>query len=195
MPADPAASAHNDSSEDGSGSKKLKDGKFGATTQFVLGKNANDVYAKLQQQQITNGSCGETTDISNDNENSSGGGGVEGNKASIYAKYPKLFRYEADQTDRHWLNEHAIIKRKNLKCCLLALDDIVAVFKTSFKLASDGDVFERFNAALAVADQEHDKAKGGAKELFLKKLKPFSLPDFILVKLNEQYFKRSIKSF
>lgn len=113
---------------------------------------------------------------------------------SIYSKHPELFRYEADQFDRQWLNEHSIIKRKNLKCYLIALDDILDVFKSSLRLATDLDVYERVNHVFisTTNDSSTSASRNNGRDLLLKKLKPFSLPDFILYKLNRQYFKSSI---
>jgi predicted AAA+ superfamily ATPase len=115
---------------------------------------------------------------------------------SIYSKHPELFRYEADQFDRQWLNEHSIIKRKNLKCYLIALDDILDVFKSSLRLATDLDVYERVNQVFISSSTTNDSSssasRNNGRDLLVKKLKPFSLPDFILYKLNRQYFKSSI---
>ena len=115
---------------------------------------------------------------------------------SIYSKHPELFRYEADQFDRQWLNEHSIIKRKNLKCYLIALDDILDVFKSSLRLATDLDVYERVNqmfiSSSSTNDSSSSASRNNGRDLLVKKLKPFSLPDFILYKLNRQYFKSSI---
>lgn len=167
------------------------------STQFVLGKNVNEIYDGVKQ------SLGnETTSSLNMSTSSvSGGGGggenetsqqqshesAEPNKSSMYSRYPTLFRYEADQIDRQWLNEQAIIKRKNHKCYLFALDDVVEHFRVSFKFADQRDMFETLN-------DQSTTTTNSSRDLFINKLKPFSVPDFILFKINRQFYFKTMKN-
>lgn len=169
-------------------SSSSNNSKFSKDTQFVLGKNVNEIYAKFQQQQ----SSGCTSGSLEPDEAESHCGTTSSEAKSIYSKYPELFRYEADAFDRAWLNQKAIIKRKNLKCYLLALDDVITAFKTLFKLSSESDVFDRVNEVL-VDELSTNAALTNSRDLFIKKLKPFSLHDITLYKLNREYFLKSIK--
>lgn len=139
---------------------------------------------------------------------------------SIYSKYPNLFRYEADQLDRHWLFDKAIIKRKNLKCYVLVLDDVLEMFMVALKLDNCEEMVKRLSEMLGRREGDENEGdeedlvgseSGGeeatvtssslsttnksplSQELLYKKLKPFSLPDSILYKLNRQYFKNKLK--
>jgi hypothetical protein len=222
-----------------------KNFKFNQTTRFVLGKNVNEIYAILQQglnddssslstttistsTSMTNTSTTTTTTSSstqlsnNTNNNNNPNPNIDNNQQkSIYSKYPHLFRYEADQLDRHWLFDKAIIKRKNLKCYVLVLDDVLEMFMVALKLDNCGEMVKRLSEMLGRREGDANEGdeedlvgseSGGeeavatsssslsttnksplSQELLYRKLKPFCLPDSILYKLNRQYFKNKLK--
>jgi hypothetical protein len=206
--------------------------KFNKQCRFVLGKNVNEMYTKFQQQlnesNINSSRLNEnvvacsaittttatTTATGTVETPSSGGSGMPNGLSecsfenqqttkSIYSRYPQLFRYEADQHDRHWLNENSIIKRKNLKCYLLAYDEIEELFRTVFKdddSATDdcrpGAGIEDSAASKKSVEENDDENENDSesecnrstitRQEFNKCLSPFTLPDFILYKLNRQ---------
>jgi len=153
--------------------------KLNKETKFVLGKTVNEIFLRHPQLNQVNIDLNNNNHSNNPNcfpnanadevelnENSS-------NHKSIYTKYPNLFRYEADQSDRQWLNENRIIKRKNLKCYLLLFEEIGQLFSNtnSQDLANDEFSFESIS----------------------QQLKTFTLPDSILFKINKSYaFKKSV---
>lgn len=163
------------------------DFKFNRNSRFVLGKNVNEMFAKYQLQH-TNGHHVDSTPLAENNNNTNGASPDEAattnessnnnNNKTIYAKYPSLFRYEADKDDRQWLNENLIIKKKNHKCFLLSYDEIDELFKATFKFPNRSEIEEENNTT-------QTPLKVG--------LKPFGLPDFILNKLNRQYFLKQNK--
>ena len=141
-----------------------KKAKLSAETKFLLGKNVNDIF--FEQSQNANNS-----DYVSSNEN---------NHKSIYSTYPSLFKYEADATDRQWLTEHSIIKRKNLKCFILLFSEIEELF-ANFKLDKAD------NNELDCDEKPSSNTSNSSNNVLYKKLKPFSLPETILYKVNKQY--------
>ncbi|RMZ94884.1 deoxynucleotidyltransferase terminal-interacting 1, partial [Brachionus plicatilis] len=152
---------------------------FDSDTKFVLGKNVNDVFLEIQQQFY---------EVNSEDSNSSVTLNDSINPKSIYSRFPNLFRYEADQQDRQWLNENHIIKRKNIKCNILLLDDIFELFKNNFKLNSNVVVNEKNDDNRQEQNETQDE-----KDLILKNLKTFCLPEFILNKLNKRYSIKNSK--
>ena len=136
--------------------------KFNSETKFVLGKNVNELF--FQQ-------------LSNENANTN-----ETHK-SIYSKYPKLFKYEADTNDRQWLTENSIIKRKNIKCFILIFSEIEELF-SNLKFENN-DAFIEANSNASPTSKLFE-----SNAVLSKNLKTFNLPDTILYKLNRQYFYR-----
>jgi hypothetical protein len=153
--------------------------KLNKETKFVLGKTVNEIF--LRHPHLNQTSSDPTNKIVNTNSNSFLNENVDEvdfnenntNYKSIYAKYPNLFRYEADQSDRQWLNENHIIKRKNFKCYLLLFDEIEQLFLNTNNQESANDEI--------------------SFELISQQLKTFTLPESILFKINKSYlFKKSI---
>lgn len=122
-----------------------KDRLINEKTLFVFGKNANDLINNNQ-----------TTSL---NENQ-----INNNNKSIYAKYPYLFKYEADQLDKQWLSKNNGLNRKVVICNILFYDDILKIIET-------------LNNNVNLLDENYLK----------KKLKPFELPENILFKIKNQY--------
>lgn len=181
-----AYDVNSDNEDASSTTPSSKKASIDSKTKFVLGKNANEIYFKLQQQFNETSLCEDSSTNNSNNENS--------NTKSIYTKFPNLFRYEADQDDRHWLNENQIIKRKNLKCFLLIFDEIDELFTTSFRLTSSSN-----NQSKAETNEDDlvksDEFSLENKESILKQLKTFTLPDSILYKLKRQYCNKKFKQF
>lgn len=165
--------------------------KFDSKTKFILGKSLNDIYFKIQQQlnELNSSMSSIGSDDLSSNLNLITIGENTSNAKSIYTKFPNLFRYEADQYDRHWLNENQIIKRKNIKSYLLILDEIDELFRLNFNKLYDQS--ESTTSSSTMVDSENEKNNDefsfDNKESIFKKLKPFTLPDFILYKLKRQY--------
>jgi hypothetical protein len=160
---------------------------------FVLGKVVNDIYKKfllttgsqpnptLSEEAISdptpsNPNDPTITDVdptTNTNNNT--------NSKSIYSNYPDLFRYEADQDDRQWLNEKSIIKRKNIKCFLIQLDQVEELFNKELF----GDFLN--------SDGTNRADLGLSRKSISERLKhsSFTLPDAILYKLNRKFVFRN----
>lgn len=138
---------------------------FSPETKFVLGKSVNDVFLQIQHQLY---------EVNSDDSNSSANQNDSINPKSIYSRFPNLFRYGADQQDRQWLSENQIIKRKNIKCNILLLDDINELFKNFLKFNCDHN-------------RQESNILQNERDLILKKLKTFSLPEFILNKFKKNY--------
>ncbi len=140
-------------------------------TKFILGKLINDIYKKYLHSSSTNTANDEQTDPNNNTSK------------SIYSSYPHLFRYEADQDDRHWLNEKLIIKRKNLKCFLLLVDEVEDLF-ASINIYHSGSVLNDSSSENQLLNLDKDSVS--------KKIKnsAFTLPDSILYKLNKKYMNQ-----
>lgn len=134
--------------------------RFDSTTKFVLGKSVNELFLKQQQ--------ANTNETQEDEQ-------LQG-KTSVYAKYPHLLKYDPDHDDRAWLSEKNIIRRKNLKCYLLMWSQVKEM------LLNDSEMFKNAGGG------------GGSNYEFTdddslaKVLKPFHLPEFIVYKINKQYF-------
>lgn len=152
---------------------------FNSETKFVLGKNANDIFLELQQQFY---------EVNSEDSYSSVSQADWAYPKSIYSRFPNLFRYEADQQDRHWLNDNQILKRRNIKCIILLLDEINELFKDNFKLNSSNGLKDTENENRQESNDSPDE-----KDLILGKLKSFSLPKFILNKLKKNYSIRKSK--
>jgi hypothetical protein len=135
-------------------------------TKFILGKLVNDIYKKYLHSSPTTAN----DDQSDPNNNTS---------KSIYSNFPHLFRYEADQDDRHWLNEKSIIKRKNLKCFLLLVDEVEDLFAS----------INIYHSGMISNDSSSNQLLDLDKDSISKKIKnsAFTLPDSILYKLNKKY--------
>ena len=140
-------------------------------TKFVLGKNVNELFARSQNLQNK-----QTTDPNDDNNNSK----------SIYTRFPNLFKYEADQSDKQWLNEKSIIQRKNVKCFLFLFDEVEELFTNLMFFTSPYFESNINNEELDNKRTQNDKKTNEIK-LILDKLKPFVLPSSILNKLKKQY--------
>lgn len=134
----------------------------------MLGKIVNELFINNQQQ--TNDQLDETNEANHNNK-------------SIYTRYPNIYKYEADHYDRKWLTENSIIKRKNLKCYILVLseaEELITNSPSSFHL----DLTNNNNSSSEKSDKQVVN-----RDVLIKKLKPFNLPDSILYKLNKHYSK------
>lgn len=163
--------------EEKNGKKELI---LNSETKFVLGKNVNDIFLEIQQQ---------FHEVNSEDSNSLVTADSTYPK-SIYSRFPNLFRYEADQQDRHWLNENQVLKRRNIKCIILLLDEINELFESNFKLNSRNGLKQKECDRIQELNDSPDE-----KNLILKKLKSFSLPEFILNKLKKNYNIRKSKFF
>lgn len=138
------------------------------STKFVLGKMANKLYLLTTSTPVS---------IERDfglNTN---------NNKSIYTKYPHLFKYESDQSDKQWLFENSIIDKKMVRLYIFLYNDLVDLFSSA-----------TFNENESYSEDESDEAvsldgneKSERVEFINKKLKPFNLPQSMIQKIKKQY--------
>ena len=158
--------------------KQQKISKLTNDTKFVLGKLVNDIYKKYLHSLSTTITTNDEQQQSDPNNNTT---------KSIYSNFPHLFRYEADQDDRHWLNEKSIIKRKNLKCFLLLVDEVEDLF-ASININHSGSILNYSSSSSSSEQLLLDLDKDSIS----KKIKhsSFTLPDSILYKLNKKFMNQ-----
>ena len=141
----------------------FKTSKIDDSTQFVLGKSANDLYLQFQQMASNMTNDDEATDS---RENEQDDMQDYNSNKNIYSKHPNLFKYEADANDRLWLKENGILKRKNNKCYILLSAEVASLFQAKF--------FNRHSSS-------------SMKEQFAKKLKTFGLTGKMVEKVKRKY--------
>ena len=161
-------------------------------TKFVLGKLVNELYKSQQQQDK---SSGEANNELNDDSSSVATESNTGAYKSIYSENSSMFRYEADQFDRQWLSENSIIKRKNVKCILLLWDeasDLLLDSHNANNSSASNSQIESVPPPCSASSGAVNVAVSEKSELLLRdKLRPFTLPQFILSKINQEFALRN----
>jgi hypothetical protein len=139
------------------------------STKFVLGKYANKLYLLTT-----------STPVSTERDF----GLNTNNNKSIYTKYPHLFKYESDQTDKQWLFENSIIDKKMVRLYIFLYNDLVDLFSSATFNENESDSEYESDEAVSLDGNE----KSERVEFIHKKLKPFNLPQSMIHKIKKQYF-------